>query len=233
MIYLKIILTSIISASVLFILTKIIGYRQISEMSAFDYINSITIGSIAAETAFARGEDFFCTLEAMIIFGLIAFILSIITDKSVKIRRIIEGCPIILMDKGKIYNKALKKAHVDINEFLIACRNSGYFDLTKLDTVILETNGKMSFIPKEEYRPLTPFDQGLSPSQEKLSFTVINDGNIMEDNLKNLGFDINFLIKKLAERKIENINEIFFASLDEDGNLTVFLNNKNLRNNNI
>lgn len=218
MIYLKILITSVTSAAVLFLLTKLIGYRQISEMSAFDYVNSITIGSIAAQMAFSSGEEFYTSFEAMIVFGIIALVLSILNDKSVRIRRFIEGDAIILMEKGKIYDKALKKAHIDINEFLVGCRNSGYFDISKIDCVILETNGKMSFLPKEEYRPYTPNDEGLTPTQEKLPLIVISDGKIIEENITLLGYDKNFLFKKLEEKNIKDIENVFYASLDEDGN---------------
>lgn len=222
MIYLKIAITSVVSAAVLFLITKLIGYRQISEMSAYDYINSITIGSIAAEMAVSSGKEFLIPLEAMIIFGLIAFLLSLLTDKSIHIRRFVEGNPIVLMEKGKIYNESLKKSHIDINEFLVGCRNSGYFDISKLDTVILETNGKMSFIPKEVYRPLTPIDENLNPTQEKLSLTVICDGKIIEENLKILGYDESFLLKQIASRGFKDTDNVFLASLDETGNFSVF-----------
>lgn len=225
MVYLKIALSSLISAAVLFFLTKLIGYRQISEMSAFDYVNSITIGSIAAEMSFATGKEFFFTLDAMLVFGLITFFLSILTDKSIIIRRLVEGTPIILFENGKLYSSSLKKAHIDINEFLVGCRNSGYFDLSKLYCVILETNGKMSFIPKEEFRPSVPLDFYISPTQEKLPYTVIDDGKIIKDNLKKLGFDEKYLFKKAAENNIDNIKNVFFASLDCDGNF-IFFNGK-------
>ena len=222
MIYLKVIITSVVSAAVLFLLTKLIGYRQISEMSAYDYINSITIGSIAAELAVSSGKEFIIPLEAMIIFGLIAYLLSVLTDKSIHVRRFVEGNPIVLMEKGKIYNESLKKARIDINEFLVGCRNSGYFDISKLDTVILETNGKMSFIPKEVYRPLTPIDENLTPTQEKLSLTVISDGKIIEENLKILGYDEKYLYEQIAKQGIKDKDNVFFASLDETGNFSVF-----------
>lgn len=225
MIFLKVALSSLISAFVLFILTKLIGYRQINEMSSFDYVNSITIGSIAAEMSLAAGQDFFVSLESMIIFGFIAFFLSILTNKSIIIRKAVEGTPIILMENGKIYSKALKKAHIDINEFTVSCRNSGYFDLSKLYCVILETNGKMSFIPKEIYRPLICDDMSLSPEQEKLSFTVIDDGKIIEESIKKIGFDVKYIFKKLAENKIESTDNIFYASLDSDGNFVFFEKN--------
>ena len=145
--YLRIVLTTLLSVLTLFVITRIIGYRQLSELSLFDYINGITIGSIAAELAIAPKEDIWKILLAVIIFGLTTLLISFLTDKSYAVRKIVTGKPIFLIDKGKFCYKNFKKSHIDMNEFLMKCRNSGYFDLSQINTAILEPNGKVSFIP--------------------------------------------------------------------------------------
>ena len=165
---------SALSLVVLFLLTKLMGYRQMSQMSLFDYINGITIGSIAAELA-TNLEDYHRPLTAMIVYGVIAVLLSIITEKSIRMRRFMNGKPLILLHHGTLYEENLKKAKIDLNEFLEQCRVSGYFDLSMLQAVILEGNGKLSFLPKTQERPLTPADLNLQPESEDLTAILVLD----------------------------------------------------------
>lgn len=142
---LKIALASFSSVVVLFILTKLIGNKQMSQLSMLDYINGITIGSVAAEFATALEGDFLKPLVAMVAYAVVTMIISFLTCKSIICRRFITGKALILLEHGKLYQKNLKKAKLDINEFLIQCRNNGYFDISKIHTAILEPNGKVSF----------------------------------------------------------------------------------------
>ena len=127
-----------------------------SELSLFDYVNGITIGSIAAELATAERGEILTILIAMIIYGMITLLIAFITDKSLTMRKMITGKPITLMKQGKLYYyDGFRKARLDINEFLMKCRNNGYFDLTQVDTAVLEPNGRVSFIPTAANKPVT------------------------------------------------------------------------------
>ena len=184
----NVVFASIGSLVVLFLLTKIMWYRQMSQLSMFDYINGITIGSIAAEMATSLESDFLKPLVAMIIYGLSAVLISFFTSKSIKFRRIVTGKSLILYENNKLYQNNLKKAKLDIDEFLIQCRNSGYFNLSDIQTAILESNGKISFLPVSEKRPLTPNDMNLNPQKEDILTNVILDGKILEQNLITTSF---------------------------------------------
>ena len=113
----KVLITSVVSIVVLFFITKAIGNRQMSQLTMFDYINGITIGSIAAELATSL-EEFTKPLTALIVYGLVSFLIAYITNKSIKIRRFVEGQALLLYDNGTIYEKNLMKAKLDIDEFL-------------------------------------------------------------------------------------------------------------------
>ena len=142
--YLQIVLSSIFAVIVLFLLSKLIGARQISQMSMFDYINGITIGSIAAEAAISKGQDVLEPMAAMIIFGLATLLLSVAADKSIVLRRFITGRPVFLMKRGKLFKESMKKAKVDMSELQTMCRNQGYFDLSQIESIIFEPNGTVS-----------------------------------------------------------------------------------------
>lgn len=219
---------SVVSIVVLFVLTKLIGCRQVSQLSMFDYINSITIGSIAAEMAIGQQGEMMRPLVGMIVYGLAAVGLSLATSKSMAVRRIMIGKPAVLLNHGEIYEKNLKKAKIDINEFLEQCRVNGYFDVSKLETAVLEGNGKISFLPKAEERPLNPADMNLHPVQEQMVANVIIDGNVMEKNLKHTGKDMRWLRAQLKGQGCDNIKEVLLATCDVDGNFTVFVKNKKI-----
>ena len=142
--FIKIILTSLGSIIALFFSTKIIGNKQMSELSMFDYINGITIGSIAAEMATSLDGEFYFPLLAIVIYTLVMCLMSSISEKSLKCRRFLAGRSVILMQNGKIYRKNFKTAKIDINDFIAQCRINGYFSLNDIDSAILEQNGKIS-----------------------------------------------------------------------------------------
>lgn len=219
---LHIILLSLGSIVTLFILTKIMGYREMSQLSMFDYINSITIGSIAAEMATSLDKNFLEPLTAMIIYALITILLSYICDKSIVARRFINGRSIILYNNGILYNKNLSKSKIDIDEFLVQCRVAGYFDISQLKSAILEPNGKISFLPLAANRPATPTDLNLTPTQETLVANVIIDGNIMHRNLKHTGNDEKWLNTQLQAHGISKVSDVFLATCDVDNNFHAY-----------
>ena len=126
----KIIILSLSSITVLFIITKILGNRELAQLTMFDYINSITIGSIAAEMSTSLEDNFLQPLVAMLIYAAVIFLISYCTNKSITIRRFVEGHALILYDNGYIYNENLKKTRLDVNEFLMECRINGYFNIS-------------------------------------------------------------------------------------------------------
>lgn len=220
---LYIIALSLGSVIAIFILTKLLGYRQMSQMSMFDYINGITIGSIAAEMATSLESDFVQPLTAMIVYALAALFLSWLSMKSIKARRVIEGAPLILLNNGELYRKNLKKAKIDVTEFLIQCRVNGYFDVSKIETAILEGNGKISFLQKASDRPLTPADMQLSPKQDHTVANVILDGKIMKENLRHTGNDEKWLLNQIKGQGAKKAEDVLLAICDSSNQVTVFL----------
>lgn len=218
---LYVIVLSLVSLLVLFLLTKLMGYRQMSQMSLFDYINGITIGSIAAEMA-TNLEDYHRPLAAMIVYGLAAVCLSLLSCKSARARRFLNGKPLVLLQNGILYEENLKKSKIDLNELLEQCRVSGYFDIAQLQTILLEGNGRLSFLPKSSNRPATPQDLGLSPSQETPTAVLVLDGHIMEDNLRHSGKEKKWLAARLHAQGYADAKQVLLATCDSDDKLTVF-----------
>jgi uncharacterized membrane protein YcaP (DUF421 family) len=223
--YIKVILTSIGSILVLFLLSKIIGNKQMSQTTLFDYVNSITIGSIAAEMAISNDENFFVPLIAMVIYGFAAAGITVLTTKSLKFRRFLNGRCIILMDDDRIYMKNLKKAKIDLNELLTQFRLNGYFDVSDIHSAYLEPNGMISILPKEKARTTTPKDLNLSPKQTKATVILVIDGTLLENNLHFASVNRQWLESMLKTHGAENISDVALASVDSEKNMTVFLKN--------
>ena len=219
-----VIVLSLVSLVVLFLMTKLMGYRQMSQMSLFDYINGITIGSIAAEMA-TNLEDYHRPLAAMIVYRLAAVCLSLLSGKSIKARRFLNGKPLILLHNDILYEENLKKSKIDLNELLEQCRVSGYFDIAQLQTVILEGNGRLSFLPKSAERPATPKDLALTPEQEDLTAVLILDGHIMEGNLKHAGKEKKWLAAQLHAQGFPDAEHVLLATCDLNNKLTAFAKN--------
>ena len=194
--FLTLCLTSLGSFGTLFLVAKFIGHKQIAQFDFFDYITGITIGSIAAEMA-TELEQPWKPLTAIVIYGGVTLLLSVISNKFTRTRKYINGTPTILMDRGKLYYDNLKKAKLDLSEFMVMCRQQGYFDLTSIQTAVFEYNGKLTILPVSSQRPATPADMNLSPAQELLFTELIMDGRILDDNLRRMGLDLNWLDKQL------------------------------------
>lgn len=212
------------SIIVLFLISKMIGSKQISQLNMFDYINGITIGSIAAEMATALETDFIRPLLAMLVYGAAAVLFSYINHKSIRWRRVLEGRAVILLEDGKIYRDNLKKMRLDLNEFLTQCRVQGFFHLGDIELALIEPNGSISILPKSEKRPVIPEDLKLSPDREEVEVNVIMDGKILSENLKHMGKDEGWLEKQLIQQKISKLSDVFLATLTKSNTLSIYVN---------
>lgn len=213
LIILKAAVTSVLSMVLLFFMTKLTGDKQMSQMSAFDYIVGITIGSSAAEMAIG-GEVFLPAAVATFLYGVAAFLISYVCNKSIRARRFLNGEPLILFSNGTFYKKNMAKVRMDMGEFLTQCRASGFFSLEEVSLVIMESNGKVSFVPK---------DIG------SLGVNLIVDGRILSDNLQRIGKNEWWLMKELDSRRLK-LRKIMLCTLEEGVPIFYPFNEKDEKN---
>ena len=224
---------SLLSLFILFLVTKLIGKKQVSELSLFDYVIGISIGNFMAEMTMSLDVQFINGVMALLTFGLFAYLISLLTMKSIRIRRFFIGVPTVIIQNGKIIEKAMKHVMIDINDLLEQCRINGYYDLTQIEYAIMEANGKISIMPKSEYKPLTPNDMKKKVAQEDLQANVIIDGVIMQNNLENMNKSINWLEKELKVKGYKEYDDIILAILDKNDKLTIFDKNNNIKVHNV
>lgn len=217
----KILLTSVSSVAALFVIAKFMGHKQMAQLDFFDYINGITIGSIAAEMA-TNLEEPWKPFLAMIIYGGISIILSIITNKLPRTRKFINGTPTIILDNGKLYRKNMKKAKLDLSEFMVLCRQEGYFNINEIQTAIFEHNGRITILPKSDFRPICADDFKIELKPEFFFTEVIMDGRILDENLKRRGLDRVWLNRNLKEQGYKSEKEIYLGICDNENTLSLF-----------
>ena len=226
-------LRAITSLVFLFLVTKIIGKKQVSELSLFDYVIGISIGNFAAEMTINLESNEINGLLAVLIFGLIAYAVSIITMKSMRLRRFFMGTPTIIIQNGKILIDGMKKTRLDMNDILEQCRTNGYFDISQIEYAIVEANGELSILPKAEYRPLNPNDMNLKVSKEGLCANVVIDSKVMVNNLSNMAKDEEWLRKQLKVQGYKTLDNILLATLDNNEKIIVYEKNTNIKPNNV
>ena len=206
----KVILTAILSVAALFVITKIMGHKQVSQLDFFDYVSGITIGSIGAELA-TELESPEKPLIALAIYGLVSLTLSLVTSKVARSRKFINGTPTILYNIGKIYRENLKKAKLDLSEFMVMCREQGYFDLDEIQTAVFEYNGRLSILPRAAYRPTTPSDLKIPVKATHLGVEVVMDGRIMGGNLERAGRSASWLTDRLSQMGYPSVKGVMLA----------------------
>jgi uncharacterized membrane protein YcaP (DUF421 family) len=211
----KVLISSLVSLSALFVLTKVLGNREMAQLSMFDYISSIAIGSIAGEIAAMSTDNIIEPLLSMTLLSFFTLTINYLTCKSIILRRFFQGQALLLYQDGQLYEKNMLEAKIDIGELLSECRVMGYFDLEDIHTLILESNGKLSIHPVSNKRPLVPEDLNINPVQPIPMANIIIDGRVMDGNLKSTGKDQAWLSNKLRQKGVKDINEVVLATFDD------------------
>ncbi len=225
--FLPVLYRAFISLATLFIVAKILGKKQVSQFSLFDYVIGISIGNFAAEMTINLDSPEFDGILAVLIFGFIAYIVSYLALHSIHLRRFFMGVPTIIIQDGKLLRNNMKKARLDMNNLLEEARIKGYFDLSQIQYGVMEANGEISFLPYAEYQPLTPKVMNQKVTRDYLMGNVIIDGRILSQNLRHFGKDVSWLKKQIHDKGYQE-KDILLATLDETGKLTIFNGNENI-----
>lgn len=229
---LSIIPRSIVSLISLFIATKILGKKQVSQLSLFDYCIGISIGNFTAEMILVLENQLVNGVVAILTFGILGYLISYLTMKSMSLRRLIFGTPTIIMQDGKINYQSFKKLNIDINDFLEQARNAGHFDIKEISYAIMEANGKISFLEKDEYKKPTKKDLSLKKAKEALTANIIIDGNLMEENIKETDRTYDWFIKELKIKGFTSYENILLATYSNN-TLNIYRKSENISPKNV
>lgn len=216
--WLEIILRSFTFLIVLFIITKIIGKRQLSQLSFFEYMAGITIGNIAAEVSMMRDMEVIDGFISIAIWGLIPLLAGYVALKSKKLRNGIEGRGTAFIKDGKVLEDNLKKEKYTIDEMLSLLRSKNVFFLEDVEYAILEQDGSLNVLLKKDKRPLTRSDLQLPSVNEKEPHTIIMDGRLMVDALSKSGKTKEWLNEELEAAGV-TIENVFLGQVNSYGEL--------------
>ncbi|OOM77774.1 DUF421 domain-containing protein [Clostridium sp. BL-8] len=207
---------------VLLILTRILGKKQMSHLTFFNYITGITIGSISANMIHELDESFIEDLISLIWWCILTLLLEYIGLKSGKLRQLIDGQPTILIKKGKIMKDELKANRVNIDDLSMMLRKQNIFSIKEVEYAILEPIGNLSIMKKPQEQQITKSDMSIPLSTLKyLPSEIIVDGKIIHANLKELNLSKTWLEAELKRQNISSIKDIFYAEVQSDGTLFI------------
>ena len=212
----------------LLVLARILGKKQLSQLTFFHYITGIAFGSIAAEMAGQTDVKFLNGLTSLIWWAVLTLLASYIALKSSKIRVVLDDQPSIVVKEGAIMENALKKERLHINDLMMMLREQSIFSLQDVQYAILETNGELSVMKKVAQQEATKQDVKAPTSAPKyLPTELISDGKIMKKNLTELSLTEEWLMKELRKKGVESADQVFLAQLQDDGSLFVEIKNPN------
>jgi uncharacterized membrane protein YcaP (DUF421 family) len=213
----------IIGFFTLLIFTRILGKQQISQLTFFDYVVGITIGSTASSLTTDLTSRAWPHWVGLFTWAGLCFILQLTTLKSKTAEKFLDGEPTIVITDGIIREESMKKFRYTIADLLTQLRDKDIFDISEVAYAVLEKNGKLSALKKPEYNPATPKDLNIKTSTADVDFEVIYDGTILHDNLVIINRNERWLMNKLEKRSINDASEVFLAIYNASSGLYIDL----------
>ena len=219
----------IIGFVTLLIFARILGKQQVSQLTFFDYILGITIGSIAASLTTDLSSRAWAHWVGLATWTGAVWLIQRITLRSRAVAKYLNGEPVVLIMNGQVMEGNLKKMRYTVDELLEQLRHQKVFDLGIVEFAVLETNGKISVLKKSQYAPATPSDLNIPTKYKGITTELIYDGVVIAENLKRVNLDRAWLEQRLKSLNIKSPGEVFLALLNTEGQLYVDLYKDHLK----
>ena len=216
----EIVFRSMLAFFALLILTRLLGKKQLSHLTFFNYITGITIGNIAAQFSSDKSIKVIEGLVSLLIWTLLTILVEFISLKSGTLRKILSGEPTIVIKKGKIQPKVMSRMRLSIDHLMTMLRNNNVFSLKEVDYAIIETDGKLSVFKKQSHQAITRQDMNI-PEIKALHIPteIIVEGKIIKRNLLEYDLSYSWLYQELKKADIKSVKEILYAEIQTDGQL--------------
>lgn len=211
---LKVLVFSVSSFLFLFIVMKILGKKQIAELSFIDYVVGISIGSIAAEWSTETEEPFYHFVIAISIYCLFSLILDILERKA-PFRKFLKGEVLPIIEDGKFNYKNLKKSKLDVEDVLSMARDKDIFDIQDIAYALFETTGRLSILPKSGKSPVVAEDVRAEKPPAALTDYVIVHGKPQYKVIRELKLTVEEIFENLNIKSKRDLNNVLLASYDE------------------
>ncbi|WP_027340802.1 DUF421 domain-containing protein [Halonatronum saccharophilum] len=214
-----VIVRTLILYSVVLVTFRIMGKRQIGELQPFELAITIMISALAAIPMEDTSIPLINSLIPIFLLQSLQIYIAVINTKSNTARSIICGKPAILIENGLVNIIKMKKHRINVHELLEELRIKGYPNIADVELAFIETNGKISVIPKSQKRAVNPEDLNINTNYEGVPHSLIVDGKVYHKNLEKIGLTSEWLKNELSNFGIEDLSQVFFASIDSSGNL--------------
>jgi uncharacterized membrane protein YcaP (DUF421 family) len=226
----ELILRVMIAFAALFIVARISGRKEISQMTFFNFISAITLGTIGGSIVTSANFSVRNGLLALGGWLILTILFGYLDIKSKGARKLLEGEPIIVIKQGKIMEKALGRTRLDVDALMVHLREKNVFSVKDVEYAIFETDGKLSVMKKQGQQALTKKDMNIVPSKQVYPYSteVIADGKIIENNLKRLNLQEEWLQEQLRKNGITSVTDVYYAEVQTDGSLYIDSRNDNM-----
>lgn len=205
---------------------RIMGKRQIGQLQPYELVLAVIIAELVVVPMEDIAKPLTAGIVPVVVLVSAELIISYVSLKSERVRGLVCGKPSVVIEHGRIVESELRRSRLNLNDLLEQLRLKNYANVADVEFAILETGGQLSVIPKADKRPINPTDLSLAVSQEKLPVTVIMDGKVNYANLKKAGLSQNWLDAMLANNNIADPSQVFFASIESDGQVFIQLKEK-------
>lgn len=214
-------LITLVRTIVLYILVvlalRLMGKRQIGQLQPSELVIAMMLSELASIPVENVGTPLLTGVIPIFTLIVAEMAFSYMTLKSRKLRKLLSGTPTVLVSKGQIIEKEMKRLRFNVDDLMEELRSNGYANILEIEYAIIESNGNLSVIPKSNKRPLTPEDIGINPQYEGIPYLLISDGVLNQDALKNAGVTVEWLFQHLNEYNISDIEDVFVATVDSAG----------------
>ncbi|WP_164669289.1 DUF421 domain-containing protein [Virgibacillus doumboii] len=220
----ELLLRIVLSFIVLFALARIMGRKEISQMTFFNFISAIAIGTIAGSLVTSQNLSIRNGILALAGWALFTLIMGFIDIKSKGVRKVTTGDPLVVIKDGEIMENSLRKARLNMDSLTALLRQKNVFSLSDVEFAVFETSGKLSVLKKEEKQPATKGDMNTLSTKPKMypsATEVIADGKPNLKNLSKLELDMNWLEDQVEKAGEKDFSQIFYAEVQSDGTLYI------------
>lgn len=204
--------------TLLLVSVRLMGKRQVAQMEPSEFVVTMLLANFATIPLECRDESVLYGAIPIVVVFLAAYLMSYLTLRSIRIRRLFCGKPVILIQDGKILEQNLKRTRVNLDELTMHLREKDIFDLSEVKYAILETNGEVSTLIYAKKRPAVAQEAGITVKETELPITIISDGRLLRDNLTVAKRDETWLERELKKRHCV-LQEAFLLTVDTGGNI--------------
>lgn len=218
---LTIVVRAIIIYVVVLFLYRLMGKRQLGQMQPFELVLTLIIADLATIPMAEVSVPVLHGIVPLLTLVIVHFVLTFLCKISNRFAWFLSGKPVIVINPNGIDYKALKNLNISVDDVFEAIRGCGYFSIEQIQYAIMETNGKMSVMPKSQFAPVSVGDMKFDVEKSAIPVNIINEGKIVKENLQIAGIDENDIKNILLQAKIKKVKDVLILTVDKNGQVYI------------